>query len=556
MRFYGLILLISWQISGLHGTANLFGGKCNEICGITTQIPQEEPDVFRLQKRNTDDVNEGDYVDAAGHGDDTDIADEENRIVNGYQAKNRPWLVFMFTHGGLCGGVLINNLFVLSAAHCYCRHGPPEDPIKCEKKDVDGIETSQPMYDVSKYIDFYIGVNNKKLKEAKADKTLHYKAEKVWIRNGWVFNVGFSPDLSMAKLKKPVIFKPHVIAPICMPTEEDTENTMKERNKVYIAGWGAQFSACDTNDSGPMPNTMCKFPFVHNGKTHDFCTHEPTPAETDPICKKFIEWSKQVNQPIRRVGGTKGEAIPVKIQYGQGMSKYCFDTKVGGHNKMGWCGTCYRGLDSFNDEGKEGYCNPFDAERKSKPGETARPKVALNWGMCAEWCRPGTKQGASESLMETGVDLLDFDVCKTLGGELQFDEKREICAGKKKNFPIIDIFEMKAQCMNSKQRWRRRYRTKRDIRECFKKSNTAKPETYNYGIKTPFNFYLGGQDSCQGDSGGPLITFIRSNGTVRGHTIGAVSRGTGCANLNAPGIFSRVSHHLDWIKKIAGEGTC
>jgi len=231
---------------------------------------------------------------------------------------------------------------------------------------------------------------------------------------------------------------------------------------------------------------------------------------------------------------------------------------VGGQNTRGWCGTCYKGLDSFKDEGKEGYCNPFDAERKSLPTETAKPQAAENWGMCADWCTPGKKQGAAETLMETGVDLLDFDVCNKLGGQLAFDQKRELCAGKKKEFPIIDTFEMKAECLNSKMKKNKKHkkRTKRDIRDCFKKSNTAKPEIYNYGIETPFNFYLGGQDSCQGDSGGPLITFIHSNGTVRGHTIGAVSRGTGCANLNAPGIFSRVSHHLDWIKKIAGEGTC
>ena len=37
--------------------------------------------------------------------------------------------------------------------------------------------------------------------------------------------------------------------------------------QAYVAGWGADNSQCDSNDSGPSPHTMCKFPFVYKGKT-------------------------------------------------------------------------------------------------------------------------------------------------------------------------------------------------------------------------------------------------------------------------------------------------
>ena len=101
----------------------------------------------------------------------------------------------------------------------------------------------------------------------------------------------------------------------------------------------------------------------------------------------------------------------------------------------------------------------------------------------------------------------------------------------------------------------------RICRICFRKEkskgeNWSKVGRYKYGIKSPYKFFLGGTDSCQGDSGGPLISFSKLDGVMRGYALGAVSRGTGCANFNKPGIFTRVSHHIEWVKKIAGEGTC
>ncbi len=59
----------------------------------------------------------------------------------------------------------------------------------------------------------------------------------------------------------------------------------------------------------------------------------------------------------------------------------------------------------------------------------------------------------------------------------------------------------------------------------------------------------GGKDSCQGDSGGPLV--IEDDGRCP-RQIGIVSWGASCAESEAYGVYTRVSHHADWIQRHTG----
>jgi len=62
----------------------------------------------------------------------------------------------------------------------------------------------------------------------------------------------------------------------------------------------------------------------------------------------------------------------------------------------------------------------------------------------------------------------------------------------------------------------------------------------------------GKADACQGDSGGPLVKMVKSNSNLKAEKqaelVGVTSWGAGCAH-NYPGVYTRVSEYIDWIKK-------
>lgn len=141
------------------------------------------------------------------------------KVVGGQTAipKSWPWQVALIDYGLLCGGILINNQWILTAAHC----------------------------------DFYLNTLFVKLGEYDrsnvTDNILNVKAETIIKHPSYGNPLGdaeYDYDIALVKMKTPIVFIDE-ISPICMPNGRKPEIG----SRGITTGWGKTSS----NDTGSSP---------------------------------------------------------------------------------------------------------------------------------------------------------------------------------------------------------------------------------------------------------------------------------------------------------------
>jgi len=154
---------------------------------------------------------------------------KKGRIIGGNTTgmNEYPWQV-QFSRLGYdrykthhCGGSLINNRWILTAAHCFEGHYYKPGIWRAALGEHDLSKTNHP-----KHVDFRI-----------SKIVLHPK----YNNQGWRF------DFALLRLKKKVKFSRYShIRPICLP--ENDRNTYKGKNAI-ASGWGRMFNNDRTKPS-------------------------------------------------------------------------------------------------------------------------------------------------------------------------------------------------------------------------------------------------------------------------------------------------------------------
>jgi len=145
------------------------------------------------------------------------ISSLSSRIFGGSHAlpNSWPWQVLYVEYKpcganqictGNCGGTLLNDRYVLTAAHCV----GTDDPSK---------------------IEITAGLHNKQLSEAGTRQVR--KVERIFMHPGWDSKL-LKDDIAILRLSQPVQFNRYV-QPACLPGPDPPINS-----EVVIVGWGAE----------------------------------------------------------------------------------------------------------------------------------------------------------------------------------------------------------------------------------------------------------------------------------------------------------------------------
>ncbi|XP_003743910.1 trypsin [Galendromus occidentalis] len=160
------------------------------------------------------------------------LPDDSDYIVGGSLAgKNEfPWQVAILTRRQFCGGSIISDSWILTAAHCI----------------TDELQQSE----------YLIVAGSRHVKRRESTSQIR-KAAKIIVHPGWDSQY-FINDIALIKLSQPLVASASSVAPVRLPESSDANRF--NRKTCTASGWGAAY-----ND-GPTSPVLLKvdLPIVSN----------------------------------------------------------------------------------------------------------------------------------------------------------------------------------------------------------------------------------------------------------------------------------------------------
>jgi len=423
----------------------------------------------------------------------------EDRIVNGYQLDSgQPWYAALGNNvdpktgepremvSVTCGSTLISPNFVISGAHCFCG----ADTDFNEKSPYcfqPLVEGPHPSFKV------FVGLTDKRKPDEAMIRdigSVQTPEERLHLYTQFAVPPGTEgiPD-GIRKMHGPwdmaLIKLSEAVAIVPGKVVPACVRAIKDE---AVPGYVQGMGLPASSVALEKCWTDGKGPQVYQECNSECLT---TPPEVHPLCREF--WAKG---PVNLQSGNAGHKV--EVINGDIVAR-CYPVKGAGLH--GWCGV-QKAPDHVDGE---------------------------SWGYCDYHCNVKGQHHNNE-LMENKVSMLTSKECLSFpdmepGGQVDFAADKELCGGK---------------VITEEQRY---------IRYIW--NNGEYVEDKSGGIEGEVE--IGGGDTCQGDSGGPLIRWVNvkkgAKKTRKAFLIGVVSRGKGCANYNSPGVYSRISFWLPWLRE-------
>ncbi|XP_038618210.1 serine protease 33-like [Tachyglossus aculeatus] len=183
-----------------------------------------------------------------------------NRVVGGEDAKDGewPWQISLFWGDShYCGGSLITNSWVLTAAHCVFHREPSNYSV------VLGTNTLEPI---------------------SPDGVIR-KVKKIVAHPGFTANIEDSSDIALLELSEPVSFT-EKIQPICIA---DNSSRPASGTPCWATGWGSLGVEGETDLPPPQALQKVKLPLIYREACDNLYHLPDQPSPTSPSPGDDIE---------------------------------------------------------------------------------------------------------------------------------------------------------------------------------------------------------------------------------------------------------------------------